>query len=515
MKKTYFALLAMLCMSVFAIQAADWYPTNVVKVSPDPGGIPPSDANGALRDAVAANGSAIYELERGGVYYVNGTCAFGANVAIIRAAAGEGPRPIIIPFATGTSRNEVISSGSNIRFENLVIYGLEYGEGAPVRRGVARFTGGTDFQIEGCLIDGQSTVGALRFENLNTDYSTPFLLTINNSTIRNSVGYANVTNSRGIDFRDSKGISVVITNSTFYSNSAQLMRQGTTSMDSLIFKNNTVYGSATSFALDEAEKAVIKNNIFYNMQLNGSTTPPGSLITLDANPDIPRDVTIKYNLFYRDPVYDVLTSKSTTRFLVDNILNSAGHELSNLEPAQLVISDTLNYAVPFKNAPANLVPFYSYIWENNISNTAIPVANQTYVRQEAPGHVGDVLPASVTAYDFSYVDTHAAATAGEGGTPLGSAQWVPYAPSGLSKVNTNNNLLYSFNPISKNLEMTFKNQVRIVKVSLYNINGALISNGMIAVNGQKAEYQASGLQRGAYLFSVETEGELYSGKFVY
>ena len=512
MKKTYFAIVAMLCMGLFSLQAADWYPTNVVKVSPDPDGIPPSTTNGSLRDAVAATKApAIYELERGGVYYVNGTCAFATDNVIVRAAAGTGNLPIVIPFTISGSSNDVFSSGANVRFENIYIYGQEYGTSAPTRRGIIRFTGGTMFEFENCVLDGSSSAAIMRFENLNSSLATPFKLHVNKTTFRNAVDYANISNARAIDFRDSKGIGVKITNSTFYSISAQIIRQGNTQTDSIIFNNNTVFGTGPAFGLGVAEKVVVKNNIFYNLVLNGSATPPGAQLTFDPF-DFPRDITVKNNLFFRNPEFDALIPKSTTRFLVSNVFNSTGYDMMNATPAELVAADTLNYAVEFKNPPASLLPFYTYIWENNVNNTAIPANQQTFIRREAAGFPGDNL-AAATAYSFSYPKTSPAATAGEGGTYLGA--WAPYDATGVQKVSAEEVINYFFDSSAKSLNISFKSQTPVVKVSVFTATGVLISNSLIGTNGQKAEISLTNLNRGAYLFTVEMDGKAASGKFIF
>ena len=516
MRKIYFIFAVMLCMAAFTVQAADWYPTVVVSVAPDEG--PPSSGNGALRAAVTATaGPAIYELERGGVYYVGGTCGFGANNSVVRAKAGTGPRPIIVPYTlTGTS-NDVFSGSGNLRLENLFVYGQEIGENAPMRRSIHRYTGGTAFEYEGCVFDGSAGASMLRYENLNANFEAPFTITVNNCIFRNSVDYTNVGNSRGIDLRDSKGVTIRVTNSTFYCISAQTIRQNNelTQVDELVFVNNTVYGSAGAFVVGTAEKAMVNNNIFYNPGLNGVITGTGSLISFEAI-EYPREVEIRNNLFYRDPIFDALlpiggTSRYFVELGVDSvIMNGAGRNL--LDAGELILENTLNYAIAFKNPPASVLPFYTYLWENNVPNTAIPAAQQTFIRREAPGFIGDKLE-GIAPYSFAYPKTSPAATAGVGGTYLGA--WKPYEGSGIIPV-AKNNLKAWFDASSKILNVAFDSSVALAKVSVFTPAGVLVANQLIAPNGQRTECELTGLSRGVYIFIVEIpDGSMARGKFVY
>jgi len=516
MKKSYFIFAAILCMAAFTVQAADWYPTKIVKVEPDAG--VPNSGNGALRAAVTETaGPAVYELKRGGVYYVGGTCGFGVHNSVVRAEAGTGPRPIIIPYTlTGTS-NDVFNGSGNLRLENLYVYGQEIGESAPLRRSIHRYTGGTAFEYENCVFDGSAGASMLRYEDMNGNLSAPFTITVNNCIFRNSVDYANVGNARGIDLRKSKGVSITVKNSTFYSISAQTVRTGDAEVVEYIFENNTVYGSAVAFQIANTEKGSIKNNIFYNPVLNGFTGDgPGAIMSIDAI-EYPREIEILNNLFYLEPAFkDALlpigATKTPARHYNSRIMNGAGYTLLNAEDGQLIIADTLSYAIEFKNPPASVLPFYTYLWENNIPNIAIPAAQQTFIRREAPGFVGDKLEA-IAPYSFAYPKTSPAATDGVGGTYLGA--WDPNDPSDIKQIPADD-IRGWFDAGAKKLNLTFNALVPVVKVSVYTPAGMLVANQLVAPVGQKAECVLTGLSEGAYIFIVEIpDGNMARGKFIY
>ena len=526
MKKIYFALVVMLCMGTFPMHAADWWSSlPVIKVAPD--AVPPNDpSNGALRDAFDANGSAIYELTPGGIYFINGTCNFGTSPAVVRTS-GAGARAIIIPITlTGAPKTDILRSSVNVRFENLYIYGVEYGTGA-AKGGLIRILdgGGTSFEFENCYFDGSSSAALLRFDNVNANTSTPFVATVNNCTFRNAVDYTNVGNSRGIDLRDSKGVSLKVTNCTFYSVSAQTLRQGAVQIDELVFDHNTVFGAPSAFDVGVAENGSVTNNIFYNLGLNGITTGVGSFITFTSPNDFLEKVEIKNNLFYRDPAFDVLNLSNPNpgaRYLAgSNILNSAGYNYMNADPSLVEVSDTLSYAIPFKNPPASVLPFYQYLWIAGNFGGSVPVDQQTFIRREiplavAPGLVdykGDNL-GTVAPYDFSYPKSSPAAIAGVGGTYLGA--WAPFDETGINPINTNDAIQCWFDGHAKTLNMTFGSSVPVVRVSIYSSTGALVSNQLVIPNGQTAQFKPAELSKGVYLFAVEIpDGVMVRGKFVY
>ena len=529
MKKIYLVCAAIVCMT-FVMQAADWYPTTRIKVAPDAGGIPPNaPSNGALVDAirglkegetelVPAGGSAIYELQRGGVYYLNAQCSLGSNDVIICAEEGTGPRPIIVPYGNSAG-SDLFRSAAKLRLENLYLYGIEFGSGV-ARAGMIRFTAAEDAGIsefENCCFDGGAGSSILRYNDLNASYTYLLFINVNNCTFRNCIDYDATGDARGIDFRNSKNINAEITNSTFYSISAQPVRQGTNTIDNLVFVNNTIYGSTTSFPIGVAEQAVIKNNIFYNMVLNGGNSEPVAIISVDRI-EYPREILFQNNLFYNEPAFEALSPATPPRYHATNILNGAGYSL--IGTGELTVSDTLSYAIDFKNPPETALAYYTFQWANNFP-TAIPAEERTLTRREvaiaAPaynaGFVGDALE-TVEPYSFSYPDSSPAATAGEGGTYLGA--WEPYEATGIPQIKANDDIRCYFDAGAKTMNITFNSAVALAKVAVYTPAGALVAHQLVVPDGQKAEYVLPELSKGAYLFVVEVpDGNRARGKFVY
>ena len=538
MKKIIYTMVMMLCMGAFALQAQSWYSSlPVIQVAPDPDGIPPTAGNGTLRDAYAlqqtnaGNGSAIYELQPGGIYYVNKSFASGDDNVVIRAAAGSGPRPIIVPFGN-FSANDVFTCTGNLRLENLYIYATEYGTGGVVRRAALRVSDGSGYAFEfiHCYFDGSSSAGILRWnDGVNSGLNRLILITVDGCVFRNSISYTGgIANGRGFDFRNTPAMTIKVSNSTFYSLSDKCLRfsKVPNSTDTLILKNNTVYCNNSSIDLDAASYARVENNIFYNLQLSGATSTPvktGNISILTNNFDDTRDIAITNNLFYTEPVYEsmVAAGDATVRYPIPcaNIVSSSSSS-TDVAPALLdagaltVADNDTTTAIAFKNPPASYLSWYQYLWDASMPTGDIDASERTLDRYEVapPAFAGDNLGV-VAPYDFSYPNTSPAATEGVGGTYLGA--WAPYDASGIKSVAADAMKCY-FDAVEKSLNITLSSPAPILKVSVYSTSGALVANQLVAANGLSATCKLAGLANGVYVYSIEIpDGPGFRGKFVY
>lgn len=88
----------------------------VVRVQPDDG----VTRVNSLTKAIKENGDGIYELERGGVYYLEGKNVISNNV-IIKASSGSDPLPTIQPLSDeqGALNSDMLRLQGNVTFENI------------------------------------------------------------------------------------------------------------------------------------------------------------------------------------------------------------------------------------------------------------------------------------------------------------------------------------------------------------------------------------------------------------
>jgi hypothetical protein len=147
MKKNLYILIigAMVLLSVpsFAQQ--------VLIVEPDEG-INIGALNAAIENAPDP-GNTIFELRRGGIYYLNGTISFSDFSLHIRAEEGNGPRPVLQPAVDEQGNvGRHFSSSGNLTLEGLYLQGTS--ELGSIIDQPVRVTGDdTRVIIDDCLFD--------------------------------------------------------------------------------------------------------------------------------------------------------------------------------------------------------------------------------------------------------------------------------------------------------------------------------------------------------------------------
>ena len=106
-------------------------PQEIVRVAPDDGVV----RINSLTKAIAANGDAVYELERGGIYYLEGKNVINKNV-IIRAAKGTGELPTIQPLSDeqGQLNADMLRFEANVTFKNIYFNGKDAASNNMVQR---------------------------------------------------------------------------------------------------------------------------------------------------------------------------------------------------------------------------------------------------------------------------------------------------------------------------------------------------------------------------------------------
>ena len=495
MKKlfTFFIISALFGLTVNAVV----WPTKVVKVEPDQG-----TSIGALQAAIAANGSAIYELKRGATYFTNGMYAIPATAGtlIIRAEAGTGARPVLmggIPASGYPAGDNVIRISNDIKFENIYLTGEDLN--GVIHKNTLRVSAGTWFEFNGCMFD-KDAAASIRNGVGNCTYI------FHNCTFRNQIDYTSLSNGRAWDAREAyKNITLIMKNCTFYSLSSRLIRPSTSDFDSIVFVNNTCYNIHEALLLGYARKAVVNNNIFYNVGLAGTTSTTGGIIDIDsvktAGADATRKFEVRNNLFYTDKAYlDVM--KSDTLYQ-RGILNSTARAF--MKSGQLVVSDTIkSQPVPFTNPSPLIVGYVKYMWENKAPSSFTPTAEQRMEAMEDPLNFGDVLPPKV-AFNFGYPTTHMAYTAGLNGTILGDNKYFGSLTASEIIRLPDFQVKAFFTRGTKELNFVFDSpDLYSFGLKIYGLDGRQFSSRLVNNYGQRtAKIELTELQGGFYIYEID------------
>ncbi len=516
MRAKTFTLFAGLFLIANLTWAVVW-PTKVVNVEPDQG-----TSIGALQTSIAANGSAIYILKRGGIYLTNGmyTIPATAGTLIIRAESGTGARPVImggVPTSGYPAGDNVIRVSSDIKFENIYFSGEDMN--AVVHKNTVRVNSGTWFEFIGCMFD-KDNASSIRNESQNCTYI------FNNCTFRNEVDYAGLSNGRAFDARDAKQhLVLIMKNCTFYNLSQRMIRPSTSDFDSIVFVNNTCFNIQDGLSLGRALKVRCNNNIFYNCGLAGSATKRLGIIEIDSIgtvADATRTFDLRNNLFFTDPQYTavMVAPAGTTRYF-RGILNSAARVF--LKNKQITISDTIkNQSITFTNPAPLMIAGVQYQWQNNWPSSYTPTANNRLDAVEDPLNVGDIISPKVP-FSYGYSTTSSTYTAGLKGDIMGDKKWFGLATAIERKDLLKDDEVKAYFDHSTNSFNVIFNAPNVSSFNLrvFTIDGKQISTRLIQNVGQtRSLVKMNELSRGIFIYVIEgntADGSknMASGKIVF
>ncbi len=427
--------LAMLFVSAPAYAQLNCSDQDGVRVCP----VAPN-AFGALNIAIAGDTTAtgervdentVYELERDGVYLLNGSVENVGYHLYLRAAAGEGHPPILQPGVDETgSSSEAFAVRGDLTLLGLYVANVDDLGGLNanmfrVQSDSARVV------IDNCFLEYTRT-SLFRLD------SERIKLYLTNSVARNLTNISNMGNGRFIDTRGNTPDSIFVENNTFYTFSGAGLRHGGGVIPFLHFNHNTIYnGGNQLLRAERVIKARITNNMLVNPTTNAAEVADSSLkrpvIVLDslAVPgltELDRDILIANNNFVYTSTwtdyYSSVDSLETAPLLNDNAL---GFVDSN---PNITVENTIEEDVAFVNAPvsdnflaATILRIQGLEGEGNTPDyRADSDMNGTF---DALGSPILGLTNPPRDFDFSYPNTATSYTAADGGFPLGDLNWFP------------------------------------------------------------------------------------------
>jgi hypothetical protein len=445
MKKNLYILIigAMVLLSVpsFAQQ--------VLIVEPDEG-INIGALNAAIKNAPDP-GNTIFELRRGGIYYLNGTISFSEFNLHIRAEEGDGARPVLQPAVDEQGNiGRHFSSSGNLTLEGLYLQGTS--ELGSIIDQPVRVTGkDTRVIIDDCLFD-YATSAMFRLNASGTK------LYISNSIFRNALLADNPDNGRLIDTRSNPTDTIWVVNSTIYNGGSRLIRTSGANINYMELNQNTVFQTSfkENFMLDATKTAKITNNIFYNFSYRVDNTQHAPMFTVDSigeggpwtdaeryfdlsNNNIyqqqeiidvfnnfgPTDL-VRYNSWDTlqvDPISYKWEVNTSQLFANQNILDTATWTpkpvlMHFIQNGQVDTTNIFSEELTFDNPPPLNLDYLKFYVENNFSiggtNPPNPYAD------EDPSVVGEV----AVGYSFGYSSASRSATAGSDGQALGDPRWI-------------------------------------------------------------------------------------------
>lgn len=452
---------------------------NVIQVAPGFGTL-----NTAVDDASAGD---IFELERGGVYLLNGTVRNRVPITI-RAAAGEGDRPFLQPGVTdGGDSAPPIRSDADIILQGLHITN-EDELGLINVRVVRVSTAGVRVHIEDCRID-QDSQTMLRLDGADTK------IYLYNNIISNMGQTTSMANGRVVDDRGNDIDTLVIHNNTMYNITSRIVSNlGTGVINFAEVSQNTMINIGQVIAdFGFINTLLFKDNIIADYgfaSFTWATDREVFGIYVDSlTTDQYQDIHIHNNNFYmRSATTDTYPSDVSVIPLFNPTaqahIEARGYENTN-------IAEVLSF-------------------ENGIPE---PVAYLTDYFQDPNNPEPPALPQVADAeLDLSYSTSSASYTAAKSGQPLGHLGWFGLTVSVDDDINQEApqqvRLVGNYpNPFNPTTSIVFElDQSMDVTLEIMNTIGQVVDRIALGTlnSGQHAhQYNAMNLSSGVYLIRMQ------------
>ncbi|MEO0731808.1 MAG: hypothetical protein AAFZ52_03165, partial [Bacteroidota bacterium] len=219
----------------------------------------------------------VYVLERGKTYYVRGQFRTQVYPLHIRAAAGDGPRPIIRPSADqeGAINAQMIRTYDDAIFEDLHLDGTPFQEGQVRPFRLIRTEGeGSNLIVRNCIL----TNAAQALVRVNRAAGT-VLLKDNIVGNMGDISRDNLGNGRVVDARGSSIEDLHIEDNTFVNIMDRVVRHrgGSGVIQRIVMNHNTVINHMGYHGFLElgnfGDSAIITNNLVVDGMTMGSDLP--------------------------------------------------------------------------------------------------------------------------------------------------------------------------------------------------------------------------------------------------
>lgn len=494
----FFTLGVFACISMsFAISQT------VFVVEPDQG-----ISTNALVDAVTANGDGIYELKRGGEYFIEGRFTV-ENEITIRAEEGTGARPKIIAISDelGELPSDLFRFNKSVTIQNVYVTGRDIVTGKNVQR-IFRMNGADIvFKIENSLVEH---VYNFCIRNDNTGNR----LYIDNSSFRNLSLTSDPANGRLMDTRGNALKVISFTNSSIYNITGNLIRFDDAITEKVVITDNTFYNVGYHMRINYAMDVTIQNNIFANVGWKatyGETATPGGFFELrefiESDTYKHADVKMKVtnNNIYTSPEVKALFTKyplSYERTLTDSTFNAY------IEKGQIEFTNNIEEVLTFEKPSPLPIIYIDKFFEMNGTGMAEHADLPFNVDED---NNPDTMDPGANEYSFRYQLATTSASASTTGGPIGAPRWYPIG-TGITQQGIDNLKLYP-GLVKDVLNLNLgEDIIRSAEITIYNVLGSTVYTN--SLTSAETQINLSQLKSGIYTYTIQLDSKQQSGKFI-
>ena len=518
--------------------------------------------NKAVLEDLSAPANRVYRLQRDGLYLLNGTIQNNSAMPLrIFAAEGEGARPMIMTTAdlSGANYRAFALTGDG-HFKNLYISGRSnLGIYTDDSKDMIRLQEvGLKMVIDGCFLEHEWK----DFVRMNAKDQKVIVM---NSILRNAGDLADGSDNQYFDTRSNDQDTIMIVNSTLYTNTGRGFRTGGTGgayFRNFIMDHVTVYqvgnGDGARGRTDEDETPLfdtrrahnvsVTNCLFMDVAFHGDEI---NTYTIDDTLDYPvfgfmpldmpeltddsRNIVLKNNALgvtaELQAYYTQVDSLKPIVFLNDHSINS----FFNMYPSWIQ-ENNFTETVSFSDAPTpeKMVAYTTYLRNNDFIEENVP---EFWADRNGIGESMDTYGPSADEYDFDYNTDATSYTAGDGGFPVGDLNWFPDKKAEwetwLTDVEDRSELAvpYSFN-LDQNFPNPFNPSTTItysitrstnVSLEIFDILGrritTLVNNRLEAAGNHHVTWNGLDLNSnqvasGVYIYQLSAENTVISKKML-
>jgi hypothetical protein len=473
----------------------------VVKVAPGFGTL-----NEAVFSDTTANGdrvniNTVYELERDGIYLLNGTMEHRFPLTIV-AEPGNGAKPVLQPAVqTGGESSRAFVPRDDLTLRNLYVTNEDEQDG--LNKNMIRIKGDkVRIIIDSCFLE-KDTQAPFRLDGDSVN------LYLSNSVFANFASDFN--NGRVIDDRGNNIDTLIATNCTFYNIGSRILRDNGGLMTYGEFDHCTFANTGRRVVeFGEAVTAKFTNNLIHNAGIIGQDDESDNAhIMVDSLENqtaldlgLTQEVTISNVNYYVDPGY---TDLYPDTIIFPPVLSAAAQAYVDENGTGATLT---NVEFEFTNGPE---PNYQNVqdWVNN------PSAEETLPDFDTEGEP----------FDFGY-DNATLATASTTDGPLGDLNWEITGSVGIfdnAIAGANDKIKVYPNPVNEfaRFDYTVENK-GFVSIEIYDIVGKKVTSlvneekpvGDYTIDWNVTSQTGTPVSSGIYFLKMNVNGQSYTQKMI-
>lgn len=512
----------------------------------------------------------VYVLERGGVWFFNGTVSNNGWKLKIKASDSDAAKPIIYCILNPTSTSPIsdaVEMLDDVRMDNIVFHGYfdldpeAYNGGSITGTLIHNKAPGAALELYGCVI------GSARSIVLRSSAAIR-LMKLVDCVFANGTAFpsASIWQPRAFDNRDAGADSIIWVNNTFINQHDKILRRrsSTAPLNYLRFEHNTainVIGMGGTLGLGMIDGDIyIKNNLFLDAFIMGADTASHRQNDFLENGEIYGDESAWPGKARHAAIYHTLNDSLRADYTVENNLWLTSPELqaaydniatNGWNPGQLGSnSPIMSLYIEENNKAAD--PSKAFMTEDiTLANVTAPwsdIAEFFNKPQAIDGGYGnsrggdnqDLYPGYdkrlITYYrdelDVSYSTSAAAYTGGTDGFPIGNLNAFPdkkaawEAAGGLTDIETLSEAIPADYTLEQNYPNPFNPTTTIrfslpeagnVSLSIYNVLGqevARVVDQELKAGSYNYNFDASSLASGIYVYQLSTQNFVTSKKML-